>query len=179
MFADPSGRSIILTGLAAKAATALGVLVTPIIAKGIADGLKATADLLDSGIQAIADLFSSSDDKSETVTVSPAPTIEDIENNILTFEERRPFSTFFPDSPSNNLSVIFRTPTEGEPNTDLEIKGPKDSRTVRHFGPDGKAEYDIDYWHPGAKHEFPHRHDWNWNNKISPRGKGYKIIINK
>ena len=55
MFADPSGRSIILTGLAAKAATALGVLVTPIIVKGIADGLKATADLLDSGIQAIAD----------------------------------------------------------------------------------------------------------------------------
>ena len=96
MFVDPSGRSIILTGLAAKAATALSVLVTPIIAKGIADGLKATADLLDSGIQAIADLFSSSDDKPKTVTVSPAPTIEDIENNILTFEERRPFSTISP-----------------------------------------------------------------------------------
>ena len=99
MFADPSGRSIILTGLAAKAATALGVLVTPIITKGIADGLKATADLLDSGIQAIADLFSSSDDKPETVTVTPsAPerTMEDILQDIVDYQKWRPFANILP-----------------------------------------------------------------------------------
>ena len=58
--------------------------------------------------------------------------------------------------------------TEGPPNSDDELYDEEGNlKQQRHYGPDGKAEYDIDYSHSG-NYDFPHKHVWNWNN-IPPR----------
>ena len=68
-------------------------------------------------------------------------------------------------------------PPEGEANTDKELYD-KDGtlKQKRHYGPDGKAEYDIDYKH-GGKHPFPHKHTWDWG-KEPPRS-NIHIPMNK
>lgn len=33
----------------------------------------------------------------------------------------------------------------------------------RYYGSSGKAYKDIDYFHGGVGHVFPHAHYWNWN----------------
>ena len=60
-------------------------------------------------------------------------------------------------------------PTEGDPNSDAELYDKKGLKQRRHYGPDGKAEYDIDFRHSGEKHIFPHKHYWDWTKKM-PRG---------
>ena len=58
--------------------------------------------------------------------------------------------------------------TEGPPNSDDELYDEEGNlKQQRHYGPDGKAEYDIDYSHSG-NYDFPHKHEWNWNN-VPPR----------
>ncbi|MFI8714455.1 hypothetical protein [Brevibacillus brevis] len=57
---------------------------------------------------------------------------------------------------------------------DLVNKGELVQR--RYYGPDGKADMDIDYTHHGNPKQHPkvpHRHDWDWSNKSNPRGDGY------
>lgn len=39
----------------------------------------------------------------------------------------------------------------------------------RIYGPDGKAIVDIDYFHSGSNHTFPHIHIFDWS-KTPPRG---------
>lgn len=48
---------------------------------------------------------------------------------------------------------------------------PKQERT---YGPDGKAEYDVDYNHGGVGHVFPHGHEWDWSQE-NPRQPGKPI----
>ncbi len=69
---------------------------------------------------------------------------------------------------NNQISILFSKkqpesldPT-GVPNSDSEIKNEDGTiKQKRHYGKDGKAEYDIDYNHSGDNHEFPHVHRWN------------------
>ena len=172
MFADPSGQSLILTGIAAKVATALGVLVTPIIVKAAADGLKIATDLVNSGVEAVADLFSSSDNKPDNITVTPAPTIEDIEHNILTFEERRPFHTFFPDTPSNKLGIIFddEVPDVKYPGDDGSIPPGDDYEWHGKLpigGDKGAWVNPItgEQWHPDLNHAPPKGPHWDYEDR--------------
>ena len=172
MFADPSGQSLILTGIAAKVATALGVLVTPIIVKAAADGLKIATDLVNSGVEAVADLFSSSDDKPDNITVTPAPTIEDIEHNILTFEERRHFATVFPDTPSNKLGIIFddEVPDVKYPGDDGSIPPGDDYEWHGKLpigGDKGAWVNPItgEQWHPDLNHAPPKGPHWDYEDR--------------
>ena len=68
-------------------------------------------------------------------------------------------------------------PTEGEPNSDKELYDKDGLKQTRHYGSDGKAEYDIDYRHPDPKntHQFPHRHNWDWS-KNPPRSEPIEIF---
>ena len=60
---------------------------------------------------------------------------------------------------------------EGPPNSDDELYDDDGNlKQRRHYGPDGKAEYDIDYKHSG-NYEFPHMHTWNW--KVIPPRSGH------
>ncbi len=65
-----------------------------------------------------------------------------------------------PESKKNDGATSL--PTEGEPNSDDELYDNEGNlKQKRHYGPDGKAEYDIDYSH-GGNHSFPHKHEWDW-----------------
>ena len=68
-------------------------------------------------------------------------------------------------------------PTEGEPNSDKELYDKDGLKQTRHYGSDGKDEYDIDYRHPDPKntHQFPHRHNWDWS-KNPPRSEPIEIF---
>ena len=87
------------------------------------------------------------------------------------------------DSPKDNTDAPQNTdhglPIEGEPNSDQELYDEKGLKQKRHYRSDGKAEYDIDYHHPDTKgtHEFPHRHNWNWD-QTPTRSKPIKIFPN-
>lgn len=64
-------------------------------------------------------------------------------------------------------------PANGEPNSSTDLEEPDGSlKQRRYFGPDGKAEKDIDYKHSNGDgtHSFPHNHKWDWS-KASPRQK--------
>ncbi|MBQ9131761.1 MAG: RHS repeat-associated core domain-containing protein, partial [Clostridia bacterium] len=69
-------------------------------------------------------------------------------------------------------------PVDGEPNSDQELYDEKGLKQKRHYGPDGKAEYDIDYRHSNGdnSHDFPHKHVWDWNNPKNPRGPSIPFI---
>ena len=57
---------------------------------------------------------------------------------------------------------------EGPSNSDAELYDNEGNlKQKRHYGPDGKAEYDIDYKHSG-NFDFPHTHTWDWN-VVPPR----------
>jgi RHS repeat-associated protein len=62
-----------------------------------------------------------------------------------------------------------RTPVRGAPNTTEEIPTPG-GKTVRKYGPDGRAAKDIDYGHDHGGGD-PHVHDWDWS-KNPPRQPG-------
>ena len=64
-----------------------------------------------------------------------------------------------------------RTPAQGgTPDSTVEIPDGKGGKTVRKFGPDGKAETDIDHGHDHGAGD-PHAHDWDWGKK-PPRQPG-------
>ena len=80
------------------------------------------------------------------------------------------------DSDIEDETYEHSLPTEGEPNSERELRDKDGVKQKRHYGPDGKADYDIDYRHPDPKntHEFPHRHNWDWNKK-PPRSAPIKM----
>ena len=67
------------------------------------------------------------------------------------------------------------SPAQGqEPGSTVTIPSPDGGSTERTFGPNGKAEKDIDRGHGGEKHggvPDPHAHDWDWT-KPRPRQPG-------
>ncbi len=55
-----------------------------------------------------------------------------------------------------------RTPAKGDPGSTVEFPNRKGGKTVREYGPDGKAVKDTDYGHSHDKGD-PHTHNWDWN----------------
>lgn len=43
----------------------------------------------------------------------------------------------------------------------------------RYYDADGNAKQDIDYFHSGVNHEFPHLHYFNWANSVPSRTGSY------
>lgn len=58
-----------------------------------------------------------------------------------------------------------KLPTVGQPNSSSDLLNPDGSvKQRRYYGPDGKADEDIDYNHSDdGTHTFPHRHKWDWH----------------
>ena len=63
-----------------------------------------------------------------------------------------------------------KLPTTGEPNSTVHLRDSKGIKQTRHYGPDGKVDYDIDHRHGGTKHKFPHKHKWTWKDNVPRRG---------
>jgi len=62
-------------------------------------------------------------------------------------------------------------PAIGEPNSSTDKLNPDGTvKQRRYYGPDGKAQEDIDYNHSNGdgSHTFPHRHTWDWTQQ-NPR----------
>ena len=57
-------------------------------------------------------------------------------------------------------------PAKGEPNSSVDKLNPDGSvKQRRYYGPDGKAELDINYNHSNGdgSHTFPHENPWDWS----------------
>ena len=67
-----------------------------------------------------------------------------------------------------------RTPSSGAPGSFNEFPDGSGGKTVRYFGPDGKAIRDVDFGHNHGAGD-PHEHPWNWSQK-SPRQPGRPIV---
>jgi hypothetical protein len=64
-----------------------------------------------------------------------------------------------------------RTPAQGqEPGSTTEFPAEGGGKTVRRYGPDGRAVTDVDYGHDHGAGD-PHVHDWDWDKK-RPRQDG-------
>ena len=89
MFADPSGQELLLT-------FAIGGLAT-LFAVGIYEGAVLISGLVEAGADMVEEWVESDDrDTSPNVLETPAPTIEDIKNDIITYQERNTYTTIFP-----------------------------------------------------------------------------------
>ena len=66
----------------------------------------------------------------------------------------------------STCSVSFADgPIIGKPNSIQEIYNEDGSvKQRRQFDENGRAKKDVDYNHGGGEHEFPHVHDWKWEN---------------
>jgi RHS repeat-associated protein len=62
-----------------------------------------------------------------------------------------------------------RTPVVGDPNSTQEFPS-KNGRTVRVYGPDGRAVKDIDYCDQAHSGNDPEVHDWDWSSGKPVRG---------
>ncbi len=74
-----------------------------------------------------------------------------------------------------DVDIDSKLPTIAEPNSEQSIYDEKGLKRTRHYGKDGKADYDIDFHHPGKNHQFPHKHEWTWKNNIPSRSKAIDI----
>ncbi len=63
-----------------------------------------------------------------------------------------------------------RTPATGPPDSTAVFPKANGGKTIRRFGPDGRAIQDIDYGHDHGAGD-PHIHDWDWDKK-PPRRPG-------
>ena len=78
-------------------------------------------------------------------------------------------------APNNNTvrhkeGENYGLPSKGEPNSSTDLKDSDGTlKQRRYYGPDGKAQEDIDYKPSGDKHKFPHRHIWRWNGDKTER----------
>ena len=52
-------------------------------------------------------------------------------------------------------------PTKSIPQSQTYVIGPKGLKQIRYYGNDGSVTMDIDFYHSGVKHKFPHIHIWN------------------
>jgi len=67
----------------------------------------------------------------------------------------------------------IRTPASGPPNSSQQFPAADGGKTVRDYGPDGRATRDVDYGHDHGAGD-PHAHDWDWS-RDRPRGPGRPI----
>ena len=63
-----------------------------------------------------------------------------------------------------------RTPAQGQEPGTQEFPDGRGGKTVRTYGPDGRAVIDVDYGHGHDGAPDPHVHDWDWDKK-PPRSK--------
>jgi RHS repeat-associated protein len=85
-------------------------------------------------------------------------------SNVYAFVGNNPVNILDPEG------LAPRTPARGAPNSVQEFPN-SSGKTVRHYGPDGNAEKDIDYGHDHGAGD-PHVHDWDWSKPGDERGKG-------
>lgn len=64
------------------------------------------------------------------------------------------------DNHSTQSSKKGSLPTKGDPNSSKDLIDDNGVKQRRYYDKNGNADMDIDYWHPGENHKFPHRHDW-------------------
>jgi hypothetical protein len=70
------------------------------------------------------------------------------------------------------ISGATRTPAKGgPPGGKVSFPDGKGGRTDRHYGPNSRAERDVDHGHDHNGAGDPHVHDWDWS-KDSPRQPG-------
>lgn len=74
------------------------------------------------------------------------------------------------DSDGTGNQEVTRTPSRGAPNSVEEVKPGQ----WRKFGPDGRAEKDLDTGHDHGGGD-PHVHDWDWG-KTPPRSKASRPL---
>ena len=67
-------------------------------------------------------------------------------------------------------SGLQRTPAQGQPPGTQTFPNDQGGKTVRTYGPDGRATQDVDYGHDHGQGD-PHVHDWDWSKK-PPRQPG-------
>ena len=162
MFFDPTGQSAadVLTWWITVGGTTAAV--EPTVAGEII--LVAGALIIGCVVvgQEVIDLVKSADE------AKPDTKQEDPPQSIADSEEVEKDNTH-----SNNDNKL---PTTDTPNTDKSIYDDKGLKQTRHYGSDGKAEYDIDYHHPGKNHKFPHKHNWTWDVNGPTRGKAIDIF---
>lgn len=161
---DPYGEAglenVLQWGLAIAAAD--GALpFGDILAIGI--GLVVGVCLLAEAITEVTDSVSSAE-KNDNVKDAP--------KNVKNPEDKDKTENDYDENNSNKL------PMKGEPNSDKHLYDKRGLKQTRHYGPDGRAEYDIDYHHPnsGNNHKFPHKHFWKWNGANPERRGGIDIF---
>ena len=87
-----------------------------------------------------------------------------VNNNVI-----QPVKNFFSPSSADAATTNSLPPT-GEPGSSQTLPNPDGTpKQKRWYGPDGKAERDRDYNHPGKGIPFPHDHEW----KDGKRQKGH------
>ena len=65
----------------------------------------------------------------------------------------------------NTYALAQSLPPTGEPNSTQTLNNPDGTpKQKRWYGPDGRAEWDRDYNHPGDM-PFPHDHEWTDGNR--------------
>lgn len=62
-------------------------------------------------------------------------------------------------------------PSEAEPNSSIDLLQDGEIKQRRYYGPDGRPIVDLDYFHSGDKHIFPHKHIWRDDLKPTRRSK--------
>ena len=142
MYADRIGESGTLTliGLGALFAQAVAAVVVTVV---VAVVVTAVVELVYEGVSNIIDWAEEQGDNQDKPSDKPQN-----------------------DNPSKPPSL----PTEGDPNSEQDLYDENgELKQKRFYGPDGKAERDIDYKH-GGNHDFPHEHTWDWS-KNPPRSK--------
>lgn len=64
----------------------------------------------------------------------------------------------------------------GSPGSTRTLYNPDGSiKQERTYGPDGRAEKDVDYNHGGVGHTFPHEHTWDWSTGQPNRQEGVPL----
>ena len=82
------------------------------------------------------------------------------------------FSDVYLSSASSNPNGL---PLTGDPNSTGRLRNPDGSiKQERVYGPDGRPVRDRDFNHGGSGHDFPHDHQWDWN-QSPPRQPGVPV----
>ena len=133
-----------------------GVLLVVGSAVIVADVLIKTENAAEIIVQA-AEAQKAADDSPQSVTEPPA-TSDDVKEADETIDDEH------------------KLPTISDPNSDKHLYDKRGLKQTRHYDSDGKAEYDIDYRHPGDGHKFPHKHKWRWNGSKPKRSGSIDIF---
>lgn len=74
---------------------------------------------------------------------------------------------------TNHSNYSGRTlPSTASPNSSKDLIFENKIKQRRYYAANGKVIQDIDYFHPGVGHKFPHIHYFDWS-KMTPRSGAY------